>query len=280
MCGDCFGVSRRILSLLLLLASSCATEALGIHALFGAFVAGLVMPHGTDLPKVVEPLTSTLLLPLFFAFTGLRISIALVSGAKLWLYCAAIMAVAISGKLLGLRLHAACARPVVGRIADRGRSGQHARFDRTGGLKYRSGSEHHFAYALFDDGVDGARYYLHDHADARDDPSRVGSRVMSQQATYWAPAMTESQCAVFHFDVKTMSMREGDDVPLIFSSLDEAERYSRGKIAEASGVGCQIYDRGGRIIGTFADSESMKGTMGSLPPSGTCWQGLHVLLPL
>jgi Kef-type K+ transport system membrane component KefB len=88
-------------ALLLLLASSWTSEALGVHALFGAFVAGLVMPRATQLPKVVEPLTSTLLLPLFFAYTGLRTSIALVSGARLWFYCAAIIAVAISGKLFG-----------------------------------------------------------------------------------------------------------------------------------------------------------------------------------
>jgi Kef-type K+ transport system membrane component KefB len=85
----------------LLLASSWATQALGVHALFGAFVSGLAMPRDTQLPKIVEPLTSALLLPLFFAFTGLRTSIALVSGARLWLYCAAIIAVAISGKLFG-----------------------------------------------------------------------------------------------------------------------------------------------------------------------------------
>jgi len=88
-------------ALLLLLASSWATQTLGVHALFGAFVAGLAMPRDTQLPKIVEPLTSALLLPLFFAFTGLRTSIALVSGARLWLYCAAIIAVAISGKLFG-----------------------------------------------------------------------------------------------------------------------------------------------------------------------------------
>jgi Kef-type K+ transport system membrane component KefB len=88
-------------ALLVLVASSWATETLGVHALFGAFVAGLVMPRGTEMPKLIEPLTSTFLLPLYFAFTGLRTSIALISGARLWLYCAAIIVVAISGKLLG-----------------------------------------------------------------------------------------------------------------------------------------------------------------------------------
>jgi Kef-type K+ transport system membrane component KefB len=91
-------------ALLLLLASSWTTEALGVHALFGSFVAGLAMPRDTQLPRIVEPLTSALLLPLFFAFTGLRTSIALISGATLWLYCAAIIGVAISGKLFGCAL--------------------------------------------------------------------------------------------------------------------------------------------------------------------------------
>lgn len=88
-------------ALLVLLISSFATEAFGVHALFGAFMAGLIMPRGTELPKIIEPLTTLLLLPLYFAFTGLRTSIALVSGARLWLYCVAIIAVAIFGKLFG-----------------------------------------------------------------------------------------------------------------------------------------------------------------------------------
>jgi len=62
------------------------------------------MPRDTQLSKIVEPLTNTLLLPLFFAFTGLRASIALVSGARLWLYCLAIIAAAISAKLFGCAL--------------------------------------------------------------------------------------------------------------------------------------------------------------------------------
>jgi Kef-type K+ transport system membrane component KefB len=91
-------------ALLVLLASSWATETLGVHALFGAFVAGLAMPRDTEVPKAVEPLTSTFLLPLFFAFTGLRMNIALVSGATLWFYCATIIVVAVLGKLFGCAL--------------------------------------------------------------------------------------------------------------------------------------------------------------------------------
>jgi Kef-type K+ transport system membrane component KefB len=107
-----FGVRRLLaryrpsfpIALLLLLASSWTTEALGVHALFGAFMAGLVMPRDTELAPHVESLTTILLLPLFFAFTGLRTSLALVSGATLWLYCLGIIAVAVGGKLLGCAL--------------------------------------------------------------------------------------------------------------------------------------------------------------------------------
>jgi Kef-type K+ transport system membrane component KefB len=92
---------RILRRLCLLLASSWAIETLGVHALFGAFVAGLLMPRDLQLSKLVEPLTSTLLLPLFFAFTGLRTSVQLISGSRMWLYCAAMIVVAISGKFFG-----------------------------------------------------------------------------------------------------------------------------------------------------------------------------------
>jgi hypothetical protein len=72
--------------------------------------------------------------------------------------------------------------------------------------------------------------------------------------TYWGPAMTESQYAVFHFDVKSMCA-QGPESPLLFESLAEAERYSQEKIAAAPGLGCRIYDRDGRIVGTFADTQ-------------------------
>jgi Kef-type K+ transport system membrane component KefB len=101
------GLTHDILAvvLLLVLASGWMTEFLGVHALFGAFLAGAIMPrhHGLsqELWRRCETLVSTLLLPLFFAFTGLRSSFFLISGAQLWLYCALIIALAIIGKLCG-----------------------------------------------------------------------------------------------------------------------------------------------------------------------------------
>jgi len=65
--------------------------------------------------------------------------------------------------------------------------------------------------------------------------------------------MTESQYAVFRFDVKTMSMQGAD--PLIFDSLAEAERYSQDNMAATPALGYRIYDRDGKIAGTFADTQ-------------------------
>ncbi len=91
--------------LLVLLASAWVTEWLGIHALFGAFVAGAIMPKDPgfmhDLSHKLEDVTVVFLLPLFFAFTGLRMNIGLVEGGAMWFYFAAIMTVAVAGKFGG-----------------------------------------------------------------------------------------------------------------------------------------------------------------------------------
>jgi len=92
-------------TLLLVLASAWTTEWLGIHALFGAFMAGAILPkqHGF-VHALVEKLNDAavvLLLPIFFAFTGLRTSIGLVSGGVMWFYCGLIILVAIAGKFGG-----------------------------------------------------------------------------------------------------------------------------------------------------------------------------------
>ena len=96
--------------LLGLLASAAATEWLGVHALFGAFLFGAVLPRARDfvrdLTEKLEDVTVVLLLPLFFAATGLRTSIGLVSGAEMWGYAALVLAVAVAGKFGGSALAA------------------------------------------------------------------------------------------------------------------------------------------------------------------------------
>ena len=72
--------------LLLVLVSALCTEWLGIHLLFGAFLMGAIMPKEPKFVRYVldrfETITVTLLLPLFFAFTGLRTNIGLVKGPR------------------------------------------------------------------------------------------------------------------------------------------------------------------------------------------------------
>lgn len=91
--------------LLILIISSCITEMLGIHALFGAFMAGVVMPSNLGFRKVmmekVEDISLVFFLPLFFAFTGLRTEIGLINSPDLWLVCFLLIMVAVAGKLGG-----------------------------------------------------------------------------------------------------------------------------------------------------------------------------------
>jgi Kef-type K+ transport system membrane component KefB len=91
--------------LLFMILSSWTTERIGIHALFGAFLAGVILPKNDSLVQYVsarlDPLTSGLLLPLFFAFTGLRTSVGVLNGVSAWMDCALIVAVAVAGKLAG-----------------------------------------------------------------------------------------------------------------------------------------------------------------------------------
>jgi len=88
----------------LLVLSACTTERLGVHAVFGAFMAGVVMPRDERLARPLlerfHDLMVILFLPLFFAFTGLRTSIGLIS-RDLWAAFVLIMLVAVAGKMLG-----------------------------------------------------------------------------------------------------------------------------------------------------------------------------------
>jgi Kef-type K+ transport system membrane component KefB len=91
--------------LLVVLVSSFTTEWIGIHAIFGAFALGAIIPHDSalarDLRSKLEDFTVVFLLPAFFAFTGLRTRIGLLAGAESWLFCALIVAVASLGKFGG-----------------------------------------------------------------------------------------------------------------------------------------------------------------------------------
>ncbi|HTL59165.1 MAG TPA: cation:proton antiporter [Candidatus Limnocylindrales bacterium] len=91
-------------------ASALTTDVIGIHALFGAFLAGVVIPsHGefrNFLRVRLEHFSSVFLLPVFFAFTGLRTQIGLLDEYSAWLICLALILVATIGKLGGALLAA------------------------------------------------------------------------------------------------------------------------------------------------------------------------------
>ena len=93
-----------------LLLSSYATEVIGIHALFGAFMAGAIMPTNVRFRSLfiekTEDVSTVLLLPLFFVFTGLRTQIGLLNEPHLWWICVAIIGVAVTGKFAGSALAA------------------------------------------------------------------------------------------------------------------------------------------------------------------------------
>jgi Kef-type K+ transport system membrane component KefB len=100
------------IALIGLLLSALATEVIGIHAIFGAFLMGVIIPAGSllarELVRRLEDITVLVFLPVFFAFTGLRTKIGLLDSVDQWIVCGAIVLVATIGKfggtILGARL--------------------------------------------------------------------------------------------------------------------------------------------------------------------------------
>ncbi|MFB2923489.1 cation:proton antiporter [Aerosakkonema sp. BLCC-F2] len=91
-------------------ASALITELIGIHLIFGAFLLGTVMPKNAglvrELAEKTEDFVLIFLLPVFFAYSGLRTEIGLLNRPELWLLCLAVLTVAIIGKYVGTYLAA------------------------------------------------------------------------------------------------------------------------------------------------------------------------------
>lgn len=106
------GLSKPVVAIffITLLVSSYATEVIGIHALFGAFLAGVIMPANVNFRNIfiekVEDVSIVLLLPLFFVFTGLRTQIGLLNETHVILICVVVTCIAVAGKFLGSALAA------------------------------------------------------------------------------------------------------------------------------------------------------------------------------
>jgi Kef-type K+ transport system membrane component KefB len=106
------GLSYELFAVIMaaVLASAAATEAIGVHPLFGAFLAGLCFPRVERWQSAVrtrlDMIVSVLLLPLFFALTGMRTRLDMLSGARIWMWTAVVLMVAIAGKMGGAVLGA------------------------------------------------------------------------------------------------------------------------------------------------------------------------------
>jgi Kef-type K+ transport system membrane component KefB len=87
------------------LLAALTTEAIGVHAVFGAILLGAVIPHDSriarEFTEKLKEIVTVLLLPAFFAYTGMRMQIGLVTGWESWLWCGAIIVVATVGKFGG-----------------------------------------------------------------------------------------------------------------------------------------------------------------------------------
>ena len=101
--SDIFGITLIIAVLFL---SAITTDVLGVHAVFGAFITGLIMPdeinHKSPVKIKLEDFTSVVLLPIFFALTGLKTQLGLINSIHLWVIFGLVLMVAIAGKLGGV----------------------------------------------------------------------------------------------------------------------------------------------------------------------------------
>jgi len=98
------GPTLTVISILVLLGSASITNALGIHPVFGAFLAGIILPRKGDLIELVrniDQVNNLLFLPLYFVYSGLHTQIGLIHGPWLWLICLLIFMIACGGKIFG-----------------------------------------------------------------------------------------------------------------------------------------------------------------------------------
>jgi len=92
------------ITIMLVLASAFFTHIIGVHAIFGAFLIGLICPHGMfsiKLQEKIEDLVSVLFLPLYFALSGLNTNLGLLDSGIVWGYVIGVCIIALAGKIIG-----------------------------------------------------------------------------------------------------------------------------------------------------------------------------------
>jgi Kef-type K+ transport system membrane component KefB len=101
------GPSQSVVAVTLLMALTSAffTQVIGVHAIFGGFVIGLICPHeggfAIKLTEKIEDLVVTIFLPLYFALSGLQTNLGLLDSGIVWAYVIGIIAIAFFGKIAG-----------------------------------------------------------------------------------------------------------------------------------------------------------------------------------
>jgi Kef-type K+ transport system membrane component KefB len=99
--------ARLKLTVILLLLSASATDAMGIHPVFGAFMMGIILPRRTafiEPVQSIDQINNLLFLPLYFVYNGLRTHISLLNSPALWLLCVLVLLISCLGKVVGASL--------------------------------------------------------------------------------------------------------------------------------------------------------------------------------
>ncbi|KAI8984254.1 Sodium/hydrogen exchanger family-domain-containing protein, partial [Mycotypha africana] len=94
-----------LVTLLLVLISAFVTDIIGVHAIFGGFLAGVIIPHDNDLAikitEKIEDIVNIIFLPLYFTLSGLKTQIGLLNSGIVWGYVICVIVVACFGKIVG-----------------------------------------------------------------------------------------------------------------------------------------------------------------------------------
>ncbi len=150
------------------LLSAYLAQQIGIAAIFGAFVMGLIMPRHAgltdDVSSRLEDFVVMVLLPLFFIITGLRTEVGSLNRPVLWLITLGLIAVAIVGKWVGAIGRSALRRVRAPRVGSHRCSDEHARPDRADRPQHRARARPRLADALHDARDHGARDDVHGRA--------------------------------------------------------------------------------------------------------------------
>jgi Kef-type K+ transport system membrane component KefB len=160
--------------------SALITELIGIHLIFGAFLLGTIMPKNAGLVREIagktEDFVLIFLLPVFFAYSGLRTQIGLVNRPELWLLCGLVLFVAIAGKYTGTYVAARFSGIEKREGLSTRLVNEYSRFNRTDSIKYWFVVGSNYPFTLHHTGDYGVSNHIYDLAFVRVDISETANR--------------------------------------------------------------------------------------------------------